>query len=150
MEIKEKIVSKKGPKVKGPYSPGMKVCEQIYISGQLPINPETNMVVSGGIKEQTRQCLENMKSLLTETGMDMKYVVKTTVFLKNMEDFAGMNEVYQEYFEDPFPARSACAVSGLVQDVLVEIEAFAIDFRALEVLCCSEEEECNGTCCGCQ
>lgn len=146
MNIKEVIKSEKGPAAKGPYSPGLQICEQLYISGQLPIDPKTNKTVEGDIKAQTRQCLENMKLLLQEAGMDMKYVVKTTVFLKDINDFASMNEVYKEYFEEPYPARSACAVSGLVGDALVEIEAIALDVRALEVLC-SEECECEGNCC---
>lgn len=150
MNIKEKISTKNGPKTKGAYSPALKVCEQMYISGQLPIDPTTNKVVEGGIKEQTRQCLENMKAILEEAEMDMKYIVKTTVFLKNISDFKSMNEVYQEYFEDPYPARSAYEVSGLVGGALVEIEAFAIDFRALEVLCCSEEDCCDDECCCCK
>ena len=88
-----------------------------------------------------------MKSLLKEADMEMKYVVKTTVFLKDMDDFSAMNEVYQEYFEEPYPARSACSVNGLSGGALVEIEAVAIDFRALEILCAQEEECCDGSCC---
>lgn len=149
MNIKEKIIPKNGICSKGSYSPGLKVCEQIYISGQLPIDPNTNQIVEGGIKQQTKQCLENMKHVLEEAQMDMKYVVKTTVYLKDISDFQQMNEVYETYFEDPYPARSACSVNGLVGDALVEIEAYAIDFRALEVLCC-EEGECNGESCCCK
>ena len=104
-------------------------------------------MIAGDIKAQTRQCLENMKALLKEADMEMKYVVKTTVFLKDMDDFSAMNEVYQEYFEEPYPARSACSVSGLSGGALVEIEAVAIDFRALEILCAQEEECCDGSCC---
>ncbi len=146
MNIKEKIISKNGPCSNGPYSPGLKVCDQIYISGQLPIDPKTNKIVDGDIKQQTKQCLDNMKHVLEEAEMDMKYVVKTTVFLKNISDFQQMNEVYETYFEEPYPARSACAINGLVGNALVEIEAYAIDFRALEVLCC-EEGECDGRSC---
>lgn len=149
MNIKEKIISKNGPCCNGPYSPGLKVCEQIYISGQLPIDPNTNHIVTGGIKQQTKQCLENMKRVLEEAEIDMKYVVKTTVFLKEISDFNQMNEVYETYFEEPYPARSACAVKDIVGNALVEIEAYAIDFRALEVLCC-EEGECDGGSCCCK
>lgn len=147
MGIKQKIVCKKGPEAKGPYSPCIKTCENVYISGQLPLDPETGKMIAGDIKTQTRQCLENMKVLLKEADMEMKYVVKTTVFLKDMDDFSAMNEVYQEYFEEPYPARSVCSVSGLSGDALVEIEAIAIDFRALEILCAQEEECCDGSCC---
>ena len=149
MNIKEKIISKNCPCMKGPYSPGLKVCDQIYISGQLPIDPKTNKIVDGDIKQQTKQCLDNMKRVLEEAEMDMRYIVKTTVFLKDISDFQQMNEVYETYFEDPYPARSACAVNGLVGDALVEIEAYAIDFRALEVLC-YEEGECDGGSCCCK
>lgn len=149
MNIKEKIISKNGSCTKGPYSPGLKVCEQIYISGQLPIDPKTNRIVTGGIKEQTKQCLDNMKHVLEEAEMNMKYVVKTTVYLKEISDFEQMNEVYETYFEEPYPARSACAVKDLVGNALVEIEAYAIDFRALEVLC-YEEGECDGRSCCCK
>lgn len=147
MGIKQKIVCKKGPEAKGPYSPCIKTCENVYISGQLPLDPETGKMIAGDIKAQTRQCLENMKALLKEADMEMKYVVKTTVFLKDMDDFSAMNEVYQKYFEEPYPARSACSVSGLSGGALVEIEAVAIDFRALEILCAQEEECCDGSCC---
>ena len=147
MGIKKKIICKKGPEAKGPYSPCIKTCENVYISGQLPLDPETGKMIAGDIKAQTRQCLENMKALLKEADMEMKYVVKTTVFLKDMDDFSAMNEVYQEYFEEPYPARSACSVSGLSGGALVEIEAVAIDFRALEILCAQEEECCDGSCC---
>ena len=129
MGIKQKIVCKKGPEAKGPYSPCIKTCENVYISGQLPLDPETG------------------KMIAEEADIEMKYVVKTTVFLKDMNDFSAMNEVYQEYFEEPYPARSACSVSGLSGGALVEIEAVAIDFRALEILCAQEEECCDGSCC---
>ena len=125
MGIKQKIVCKNGPEAKGPYSPCIKTCENMYISGQLPLDPETGKIISGDIKAQTRQCLENMKALLKEADMEMKYVVKTTVFLKDMNDFSAMNEVYQEYFEEPYPARSCVEVARLPKDVAIEIEAVA-------------------------
>lgn len=150
MNIKETIIPANGPKAKGPYSPALKTCEQVFISGQLPLNPSTGTIVEGGIREQTKQCLENMKAVLEQANMDMKYVVKTTVFLTNMDDFAGMNEVYAQYFTEPYPARSACGVNSLVGGGLVEIEAIAIDFRTLEILCNEEEECCDDKCCCCK
>ena len=150
MNIKEKITSSKCPEVKGPYSAGIKACEQIFLSGQLPIDPKTNHIVGEDICSQAKQCLENMKTLLLEENLDMKYVVKTTVFLKNLDDFAAMNEVYAQYFSEPYPARTCCEVSHLVQNALIEIDATVIDFRALEVLCMEEEEECNGKSCCCK
>ena len=149
MNIKEAIISSKGPTTKGPYSPALKVCEQVYISGQLPIDPATNKTVDGDIKVQTRRALDNMKLVLEEAGLDMKYVVKTTVFLTDINDFADMNEVYKEYFEEPYPARSACEVNHLVGDAKVEIEAIALDYRALEILC-EGECECDGHSCSCE
>ncbi|MBP0685709.1 regulator, partial [Mycobacterium tuberculosis] len=82
----------------------------IYISGQLPIDPTTGKLVSDDMRMQTEQVLRNIEALLTEAGLNMSYVLKTTVYVKNMEDFAGMNEVYTRFFQKPFPARSAVAV----------------------------------------
>ena len=97
----------------------------MYTSGQLPINPETGAFVPGGIKEQTRQSLTNVKAVLEEAGTAMNRVVKTTVFLADMGDFADMNSVYAEFFSTPYPARSAVAVKTLPKGALVEIEVVA-------------------------
>ena len=92
----------------------------------MPIDPATGSVVEGGIQEQARQSLTNLKAILNEAGTNMGAVVKTTVFLKNMDDFAAMNEVYAQFFQQPYPARSAVQVAKLPKDVLVEIEAIAV------------------------
>ena len=97
----------------------------MFISGQLPIDPATGNFAEGGIRELTRQSLENVKSILTEAGLTLADVVKTTVFLADMSDFAAMNEVYAEYFTAPAPARSAVAVKTLPKGGLVEIEVIA-------------------------
>lgn len=150
MNIKEKLASKKFPEIQEACSAGIKTCEQIFLSGQLPIDPKTNTIVEGGISQQTKQCLENMKTLLQECDLDMKYVVKTTVFLKDLNDFEEMDKVYAHYFTEPYPARTCCEVCRLRQDAFIEIEATVIDFRALEVLCMEEEEECDGKSCCCK
>ena len=115
----------KAPAAIGPYSQAIKVGGLVFVSGQLPIDPATGAFAEGGIKELTRQSLTNMKAILEEAGTSMANVVKTTVFLADMNDFAAMNEVYAEFFAAPFPARSAVAVKTLPKGALVEIECIA-------------------------
>ncbi len=119
------ISTTKAPAAIGPYSQAIKVGELVFVSGQLPIDPATGAFAEGGIKELTRQSLTNMKAILEEAGTSMANVVKTTVFLADMNDFAAMNEVYAEFFAAPFPARSAVAVKTLPKGALVEIECIA-------------------------
>ncbi len=99
----------------------------VYTSGQLPIDPTTGAFPEGGIKEQTRQSLSNIQAILEEAGLTMSNVVKTTVFLADMNDFADMNAVYAEFFTQPYPARSAVAVKTLPKNALVEIEVVAAE-----------------------
>lgn len=99
----------------------------VYTSGQIPIDPATGSFVEGGIKEQTRQSLTNVKAILEESGLTMANVVKTTVFMADMADFADMNAVYAEFFAEPYPARSAVAVKTLPKGALVEIEVVAAE-----------------------
>ena len=113
------------PKAIGPYSQAIKVGNFVYTSGQLPIDPVTGAFPEGGIKEQTRQSLSNVKAILEEAGLTMSDVVKTTVFLADMNDFADMNSVYAEFFCEPYPARSAVAVKTLPKNAMVEIEVVA-------------------------
>lgn len=119
------ISTTKAPAAIGPYSQAIKVGELVFVSGQLPIDPATGAFAEGGIKELTRQSLTNMKAILEEAGTSMANVVKTTVFLADMNDFAAMNEVYAEFFAAPFPARSAVAIKTLPKGALVEIECIA-------------------------
>ena len=122
----KKIISTiKAPSAIGPYSQAIQVGNLIYTSGQIPINPATGSFVEGGIKEQTRQSLLNVKAILEEAGLTMGNVVKTTVFMADMNDFADMNAVYAEFFTEPYPARSAVAVKTLPKGALVEIEVVA-------------------------
>ena len=119
------ISTTKAPAAIGPYSQAIKVGNLVFTSGQIPIDPATGNFVEGGIKEQTRQSLTNVKAILEEAGLTMANVVKTTVFMADMADFADMNAVYAEFFAEPYPARSAVAVKTLPKGALVEIEVVA-------------------------
>lgn len=123
--MKKVINTNQAPAAIGPYSQAIKVGNLVYTSGQIPIDPATGNFVEGGIKEQTRQSLTNIKAILEETGLSLNNVVKTTVFLADMNDFADMNSVYAEFFSEPYPARSAVAVKTLPKGALVEIEVVA-------------------------
>ena len=118
----ESINTKKAPAAIGPYSQAIKVGNLVYSSGQIPIDPTTGTFVEGGIKEQTRQSLTNVKAILQEAGLNMSNVVK---FMADMNDFADMNSVYAEFFSEPYPTRSAVAVKSLPKGALVEIEVIA-------------------------
>ena len=113
------------PAAIGPYSQAVEANGFVFASGQLPIDPSTGQFPEGGVKEQTRQSLLNAQAILREAGLELKNVVKTTVFLASMDDFAAMNEVYSSFFCEPFPARSAVAVKTLPKGALVEIECIA-------------------------
>lgn len=113
------------PAAIGPYSQAIEVNGFVFASGQIPIDPKTGNFVEGGITEQTRQAIVNAGNILKAAGTDLSHVVKTTVYLDNMDDFAAMNEVYAQYFSRPFPARSAVAVKKLPKGALVEIEVLA-------------------------
>ena len=123
--MKEVINTKAAPAAIGPYSQAIKVGNLVYTSGQIPIDPTTGNFVDGGIKEQTRQSLHNVQAILKEVGLSMSHVIKTTVFLADMNDFADMNAIYAEFFSEPYPARSAVAVKTLPKGALVEIEVVA-------------------------
>ncbi len=123
--MKKIIATEKAPKAIGPYSQGVQVGNMVVTSGQLPIHPETG-VMPGSIQEQTKQSLENVKMILEEQGLTLENVIKSTVFLNDMNDFVEMNKVYQTYFINEYPARSAVEVSRLPLDALVEIEVIAV------------------------
>ena len=123
--MKKTISTTNAPAAIGPYSQAIQVGNLVYTSGQIPIDPTTGTLVGGGIKEQTRQSLLNVRAVLEEAGMTMDNVVKTTVFMADMNDFADMNAVYAEFFSEPYPARSAVAVKTLPKGALVEIEVVA-------------------------
>lgn len=121
----KQISTQNAPAAIGPYSQAIEVNGFVYASGQLPIDPATGAFPEGGVKEQTRQSLLNVKAILEEVGLALSNVVKTTVFLADMGDFVAMNEVYSQFFAQPFPARSAIAVKALPKGALVEVEVVA-------------------------
>ncbi len=124
--MKTRINTSNAPAAIGPYSQAIDSGSGIvFVSGQLPIDPATGAFPEGGVKEQTRQSLTNAKAILEAAGLGLANVVKTTVFLADMGDFAAMNEVYAEFFSEPFPARSAVAVKTLPKNALVEVECIA-------------------------
>ncbi len=126
---KKVIFTEEAPKPIGPYSQAIRAGNLIFLSGQIPIDPSTGEMVHGDIQQKTRQVLENMRALLASQGLGMEDVVKVTIFLKEMEQFGPMNEVYATYFPSPPPARSTVQVSGLPKNADLEIEAIAL-FRA--------------------
>jgi len=123
---KTTIKSDKAPKALGPYSVAVSTGQMIFTAGQLGLDPATGELVEGGIQAQTRQALTNIKNVLEAAGSGLEYVVKTTVFLKDMGEFALMNAVYGEFFTQDFPARSAVQVAALPKDGAVEIETIAL------------------------
>lgn len=120
------ISTPNAPAAIGPYSQGIQAGSTIFVSGQLPIDPATGAFAGEDIASQTRQSLTNIKNILAAAGASMNDVVKTTVMLKNIGDFAAMNAVYAEFFTEPFPARAAYQVAALPKDALVEIECIAV------------------------
>ena len=123
--MKTPISTEKAPAAIGPYSQAIEAGGMLFISGQLPVDPATGEFAQGGIRELTTQSLTNMQHILAEAGLTLDNVVKTTVFLADMADFAAMNEVYAAFFKAPCPARSAVAVKTLPKGALVEIECIA-------------------------
>lgn len=114
------------PQAIGPYSQAIEAGGMVFASGQLGLDPATGAFAEGGVKEQTRHSLTNAKHILEQAGTDLAHVVKTTVFLSDMDNFAAMNEVYAEFFTLPYPARSAVAVKTLPKNALVEVECIAV------------------------
>lgn len=121
--MKQVIHTDSAPAAIGPYSQAIQIGDLLFVSGQVPIDPSTGAMVEGDIKAQAQQSLNNLKAILNAAGTNMGAVVKTTVFLADMNDFAAMNEVYAQFFQEPFPARSAVQVARLPKDAKVEIEA---------------------------
>jgi 2-iminobutanoate/2-iminopropanoate deaminase len=123
--MKEIIATDKAPAAIGPYSQAVKVGNLLFTSGMIPIDPATNTLVEGGIEVQAERALENVKNLLEASGSSLEKVVKTVVFIKDMNDFAKVNEIYAKYFTENYPARSCVEVARLPKDVLIEMEAIA-------------------------
>ncbi len=123
---KEIVVTDKAPKALGPYSAAVRAGNFVFTAGQLGLDPQSGDFIPGGIEDQTQQALQNLAAVLEAAGSSLKKVVKTTVFLKDMDDFAAMNGVYGKFFTEEFPARSAVQAARLPKDGLVEIEAVAL------------------------
>lgn len=124
--LKKIIKTPKAPLPVGPYNQAVVVGNLVYTAGQIPVSPSTNEIDGQNVSEQTRMVLKNLKAVLEEAGSSLEKVVKTTVFLKNMQDFFAMNSIYEEFFKSDAPARSTIEVARLPKDVLIEIEAVAI------------------------
>ncbi|MGN1343804.1 MAG: RidA family protein [Traorella sp.] len=139
-----------GPKAIGPYSPAVKLGDFVYVSGQLPINEEGK--IDDTIELQTHACLKNMQNLLATQNLELRHVVKTTVYMTDLTEFNQFNEIYASYFKEPYPARSCVQVAALPKGAKVEIEAFVIDTLVYEARmkenscrgCGQEGNECQG------
>ena len=123
--MKKIVATDKAPAAIGPYSQAVQIGNLLFTSGMIPIDPATNTLVEGGVEVQAERALENVKALLEASGTSLDKVVKTVVFIKNMDDFAKVNEIYAKYFTKDFPARSCVEVARLPKDVLIEMEAIA-------------------------
>jgi 2-iminobutanoate/2-iminopropanoate deaminase len=122
---KHTVSSDQAPKAIGPYSPAVRAGQLLFVSGQVPLDPATGQMVDGGIAEQTRRVLDNIGALLTAGGCSFADVVRTTIFLADMSDFAAVNEIYGQYFNEPYPARATVQVARLPKDARVEIDVIA-------------------------
>ncbi len=124
--MKQIISTDNAPQAIGPYSQAVMANDTLYVSGQIPVIPATGIIISDNVEEQTRQVMENVKAVVEAAGMTLDNVVKTTVFIKNMDDFATINGIYSQYFKENCPARACVEVARLPKDVLVEMEAIAV------------------------
>ena len=124
--MKVRVQTESAPAAIGPYSQAIRANGFVYVSGQIPIDPQTGEFVAGGVREQTEQVLKNLSAVLKAAGSGLEHVVKTTVFLADMKEFAAMNEVYAKFFTSEPPARATVAAAGLPRDARVEIEAVAL------------------------
>lgn len=123
--MKKVISTPNAPQAIGPYSQAIEINNMIYTSGVIPINPVNGELIEGDVTDQTRRVFDNLSALLNDAGSSIEKVIKTTVFIKNMDDFSKVNEVYATYFKGDFPARSCVEVARLPKDVLIEVEAIA-------------------------
>jgi 2-iminobutanoate/2-iminopropanoate deaminase len=124
--MKELVTAAGAAKAIGPYSPALKAGNMVFLSGSIPLDPVTGQLVEGGINEQTTRVMENIKALLEAAGADFRHVVRTTVFMIDLGEFAAMNDIYASYFAAPYPARSTVQVVKLPKDVRVEIDVIAV------------------------
>ena len=121
----EKVTTNNAPAAIGPYSQAIKAGNLLFASGQIPLDPSTGLIVEGGIEEQAHRVFNNIKNILEAAGTGMSSVLKVTVFMADMNDFGTVNEIYAQYFTEPYPARSAVAVKTLPKNALIEVEVIA-------------------------
>ena len=144
--------SPNAPQAIGPYSPALKLGDFVYLSGQLPLDPQSGEIVGNDIQEQTYQVLKNIEAVLAEMNLETRHIVKTTVFMSDLADFNAMNEIYATYFAQPYPARSTVQVAALPKGAKIEIEALVIDTlvyeqQASQSSCgCGDEDGCGESC----
>lgn len=150
MDFIEVIHSPNAPKAIGPYSPCIKLGDFIYLSGQIPLNPISNKVEFEDIESQTKQVINNIRALLLEINLDLRHVVKTTIFMTDLSMFDKVNTIYQEYFTHPYPARSCVEVKALPKGSLIEIECMAIDTTRYENINMNDLQSGCGGCKGCK
>lgn len=125
--MKQAVASANAPKAIGPYSQAIRAGHLVFLSGQIPLDPDTGTVVEGDVAAQTRRVMENLAAVLAAAGLSFAHVVRTTIFLADMNDFSTVNEVYGKYFAEPYPARATVQVARLPRDVRVEIEVIAAE-----------------------
>ena len=143
------IKPEKATKALGPYSPAVKLGDFVYLSGQIPLNPETGEIEGTTIEEQTHQVMKNIKVVLEEMGLDYRHIVKTTIFMSDLSEFDRLNEVYGSYLEEPYPARSCVQIARLPKDVKVEIECIVIDTLVYEQQMAAQQGGCSSCGGGC-
>lgn len=143
--FKKEINTTMAPKALGPYSQAIKLGDFVYLSGQIPINPATNEVDTKTIEDQTHQVMNNIGAVLSEMGLNYNHIVKTTIFMSDLNEFTALNDIYATYFDEPYPARSCVQVAKLPKDVKVEIECLVIDTLVYEE---QLKQSANG-CAGC-
>lgn len=136
------------PKALGPYTPAVKLGDFVYLSGQIPLDPKSGEVVGTTIEEQTHQVMKNIQAVLNEVGLDFRHIMKTTIFVSDLNDFDRLNEVYGSYLEEPYPARSCVQVARLPKDVKLEIECIVIDTLVYEAQL-AQQNGCGGCSGGC-
>lgn len=139
--MKQAIKTKETPAVVGPYSQAIIYDKLVFVSGQIAVDPKTNQLIDGDISVQTRLVFENLKKVLQAAGTNLDNVLKVNVYLKNMNDFAVMNEIYATYFQKPYPARATIEVSNLPRGALVEIDCIA--FININKNCCGQDCNCS-------
>lgn len=148
--LQECVNLKKNKKADHPYSDGLRLGDYLWISGQFPLDCETGKVIGTSMKEQTAQAMKNICEVLKKYELNLNHLMRVTIYITDMSQYEEMNQAYGAFFDTFFPTRSVVGVSELPYDSLIEIEGYAMDTRALEVLCseqCCDDEDGNGVCC---